>query len=182
MPRIPTVDSRDALPAEHQVVWDNILASRGRVAGPWLVMLHTPPIADMVAHLGALLRFDLPFDPPVRELAILATVRELKCEFEWAAHVAEGRKVGVREEAIDAVRAGTAPAGLTPDEAQVVNYVHLIVRQHRVDDATFEAMKARFGERGLVELTSLIGYYNMVSTVMDAFGVEPPANTDRMPL
>ena len=103
MPRIPTVDSRDALPAEHQVVWDNILASRGRVAGPWLVMLHTPPIADMVAHLGALLRFDLPFDPPTRELAILATVRELKCEFEWAAHVAEGRKVGVREEAIDAV-------------------------------------------------------------------------------
>ena len=152
-----------------------------RVFYPVVALLTEDFMVSRQTDLDAL-RFDLPFDPPTRELAILATVRELKCEFEWAAHVAEGRKVGVREEAIDAVRAGTAPAGLTPDEAQVVNYVHLIVRQHRVDDATFEAMKARFGERGLVELTSLIGYYNLVSTVMDAFGVEPPPNTDRMPL
>ncbi len=180
MPRIPLIEAKEQLPVEQRSVWDDILASRGRVAGPWPVLLHVPAIAGMVAHLGSLVRFDLPFDARVREFTIMATVRELRCEFEWAAHVAVGRQAGVREEAIAALRAGTAPEGLTAEEAELVAYVQQVVRNHRVDDDTFQALERRLGRVELVELTGLIGYYCLIATVLDAFEVPPPQGGDRM--
>jgi 4-carboxymuconolactone decarboxylase len=181
MPRIPVISQKDQLSPEHQPEWDGIAASRGRVAGPWPVMLHVPPAAGMVAHLGALLRFDLPLPGAVRELVILATVRELRCDFEWAAHVPLARTEGVREAAITAIRDSSAPAGLTAEEAEYVNYAHQILRKHRVDDEAFHALQQRLGNVGLVELTGLIGYYCLVGTVMDAFEVEPPPGSERLP-
>lgn len=181
MPRIPVVADRQQLAPEHQPVWDAIQASRGRVAGPWPVMLHVPPAAGLVAHLGALLRFDLPLPGALRELAILLTVRELRCAFEWAAHLPLARKEGVSEQTLAAVREGRAPDGLQPEEAVCARYVLQVLRQHRVDDDVFGAAQDRLGPRGLVELTGLIGYYCLVSTVMDAFEVEPPPGSDPLP-
>jgi len=181
MPRIPVVATKDALPAEHHAVWDGILASRGRVAGPWLVMLHVPPVAGMVAHLGALLRFDLPLPGAIREMVILVAVREVKCAFEWAAHVPLARNEGVSESTVAAIRDGRAPEGLTPEEAEYATFALQVLRKHRVDDATFQKLEQRLGQRGLLELTSLIGYYCLVGTVMNAFEVEPPPGGEALP-
>lgn len=181
MPRIPVVATKEALPAEHHGVWDSIVASRGRVAGPWPVMLHVPPIAGMVAHLGALLRFDLPLPGAIREMVILVTVREVKCASEWAAHAPLARKEGVSETTIAAIRDGRAPEGLTPEEAEYATFALQVIRKHRVDDATFQKLEQRLGQQGLVELTALVGYYCLIGTVLDAFEVEPPPGSELLP-
>jgi 4-carboxymuconolactone decarboxylase len=83
------------------------------------------------------------------------------------------RKAGVREEAITAIREGKAPAGLTPGEAQVAGYASALLREHRVGDAEFKALQARFGLEGLVDLTATIGYYAMIACALNAFAIEP---------
>jgi 4-carboxymuconolactone decarboxylase len=171
----------DLAPAD-QAVWDLIAEKRGRVLGPFPVLLHSPEVAHRTAHLGAYLRFESQLPPVLRELAILAVAREMDCRFEWAAHVRLAREAGVREEAIGAVRERRAPAGLTPEEAEPVLYVIQLVRSHRVDEALFSALRERLGVGGLVELTTTVGYYGMIAGVLNAFEVLPAAGEDALPV
>jgi 4-carboxymuconolactone decarboxylase len=180
--RIPLVDRREALPAEHRAAWDQIVESRGHVAGPFAALLHAPEIARRVADVGAYVRFEACALTGVqRELAILATARAMDCRYEWAAHGPLARKAGVRDEAIAAIRDRRAPAGLTPDEAAIVTYVTQLLRNHRVEDGTFAAARERLGVPGLVELTATAGYYAMLACTLNGFAVEPDPGTDRLP-
>jgi len=170
--RVPLVEKETATPAQ-QAVWDRISQSRGRVAGPFAALLHSPELARRIAETGHYVRFDGPLPQTVRELAIITVARALDCQYEWAAHAVLARKAGVREEAITAIREGKAPAGLTPEEAQVSGYAAALLRQHRVGDAEFAALQARFGLEGLVDLTATIGYYAMIACALNAFAIQP---------
>jgi 4-carboxymuconolactone decarboxylase len=181
MARIPTIDSRDQLRPEHRAAYDGIVQSRGGVRGPFTVLLHAPEAAGRIAHLGAHIRFESPLPAKEKELAILSVARELDCRFEWAAHVVESRKAGVREEAIRAIRDRRAPQGLTAEEAQVVAYVQQLLRAHRVDDATFQALRDRLGVSLLVELTAAIGYYALLAGALNAFEVAPEPGAELLP-
>lgn len=181
MARIALVERREQVAPEHRAVWDRIDASRGQVAGPFAVLLWSPEVADRTAALGAYIRFASRLDPRDRELAILAVARALDCAYEWAAHVREARRVGVREEAIAAVRERRAAAGLTPGEAAIVEYARQLLDRHRVEGALFEALRARLGPERLVELTATIGYYAMIACTLNAFEVTPPADAEALP-
>ena len=177
MARIPVIASKSDVPSGHAHVWDQIASSRGRVVGPFAVLLHRPELARRVSELGAYIRFESTLGAGDRELAIIALDREMDCQFEWAYHVLEARKVGVREEAIAAVREARTD-GLTQDEALIVRYVTLLFRRHRVDQATFDALRARLGVDGLVELTATVGYYGMLACTLNAFDVTPEAGAE----
>lgn len=181
MARVPLITKKDELPAEHHAAFDLITQSRGRVAGPFAVLLHSPEVARRIAHLGAYIRFESALSGEQRELAILATARAMDCRYEWAAHVPLAKKAGVRGEAIAAIRERRAPAGLTPAEAEIVQYVTVLLRAHRVDDAAYRAMRERFGERALVELTATAGYYSMIGCALNAFDVQPEPGADLLP-
>ena len=181
MARVPLITKKDELPAEHHAAFDLITQSRGRVAGPFAVLLHSPEVARRIAHLGAYIRFESALSGEQRELAILATARAMDCRYEWAAHVPLAKKAGVRGEAIAAIRERRAPAGLTPAEAEIVQYVTALLRAHRVDDAAYRAMRERFGERALVELTATTGYYSMIACALNAFDVQPEPGADILP-
>ncbi len=177
MARIPVIASKAEVPAGHGHVWDQIASSRGRVVGPFGVLLYRPELARRTAELGAYIRFESVLTPVDRELAIIALARELDCQFEWAYHVIEARKAGVREDAITAIGEARLE-GLTPEEALVVRYVSLLFRRHRVDQPTFDALRARLGVDGLVELTATAGYYGMLACTLNAFDVTPDAGAE----
>lgn len=170
--RIEPIGRREDLAPAQQAVWDRIARSRGKVAGPFAVLLHSPEMAERVAALGAYIRFESGMEPPLRELAILAVARQFDCRYEWAAHVPEARKAGVRAETIAAVRE-RAPQRLSDDEALVVRYVDALLGSRRVDDAAFVALRKRFGTAQLVELTATIGYYAMLACTLNAFDLAP---------
>ena len=182
MARIPLIQTKDELPAEHHAAFDLIAQSRGRVAGPFGILLHSPELAKRAAHLGAYIRFESALSGVHRELAILATARATDCRYEWAAHVPLAKKAGVRAEAIAAIRDRRAPAGLAPDEAEILAYVTQLLRAHRVDEATFGPLRARFGTQALVELTTTAGYYSMIACTLNAFDVQPDPGADLLPV
>jgi 4-carboxymuconolactone decarboxylase len=182
MARIPLIERENDVPPGGEAAWAAIARSRGRVVGPFAALLHSPEAAGRVGHLGEYLRFQSAVAPAERELAILAVARTLDCRFEWAAHAPLARQAGVREEAIAAVREGRAPAGLTPEEAQVVAYARHLLERHRVDEATFGALAARLPRAGLVDLTATVGYYAMIACVLNAFEVTPAPGAEALPV
>jgi 4-carboxymuconolactone decarboxylase len=181
MARVPLIATKDQLASEHHAAWDLIAQSRGQVAGPFGVLLHSPEVAKRAAHLGAYLRFESALSGEQRELAILATARATDCRYEWAAHVPLAKKAGVRSEAIAALRDRRAPVGLTPAEAEIVAYVTDLLRTHRVADGPFAAIRARFGTQALVELTATAGYYSLIASTLNAFDVQPESGADILP-
>lgn len=180
MPRIPTIESRDQLPIEHQPIYDAITASRGHATGPWALLLNSPVLAQRTADLGAYLRFEGALDDKTRETVILTTARAVSCHYEWADHAPIARKVGVPEAVLEAIR-DRRPAELPADLAPVVRYVQSLVEQHRVEEAEVASLEARFGVKGVLELTATVGYYTYLGTIMNAFDVRPTEPAEPLP-
>lgn len=179
MPRI-SFPSPESMNPEQRAVYDKIVSGpRGRIQGPLRAALHNPELADKWQALGALLRYGTQLPPRLSEIAILVTGRACQSPFEWYAHRAEAEKAGVEQAIIDAILAETLPPGLTLDDAAVYHYAVELNRHHSVSDATYACALAQFGERAVVELTALIGYYTMVAMTLNCHeiplpdGVEP---------
>ncbi len=172
MTRLPELNHRDLLPEDAHATFDEIIASRGRITPTFGVMLHSPQVARRAAHLGTFVRFESTLETPVRELAALAAAHLCRCSYEWAAHQASARENGVSEAAVMALHTDGPIDALDEAEALIIRYARGILVEHAVDDATFAAARARFGERGVIDLTATLGYYSMIACILNATGVE----------
>ena len=171
MARIATITKKEELALEQQKVYDAIAQSRGVVGGPWLALLHSPELAARTAHLGSYIRFESSLDHKVIEFTALVSARELECKHEWAAHIMHGEKAGIPMETIRAVYQKKGAESFSSEDAQIVSFVREMIHSHRVNEATFQAIYGRFGEKGMVELTATIGYYAMLACTLNTFDV-----------
>ena len=173
MARVPNI-TREQLSLEHQQFYDSIAGSRGSVRGPYGVLLHSPDLAARVAHTGSYVRFDLDLPEALKETVIITAAREIKNQYEFAAHARLARQHGVPEETIQAIARGTAPNGLSGDAALLVKYAKELLQDHKISGATFNAVKDKYGVQKTVEITALIGHYLLVGQILAAFEVDLP--------
>jgi 4-carboxymuconolactone decarboxylase len=148
---------------------------RKGVYGPFLPLLRSPQLLDRVAKMGEYLRFESVLDARVRELATCAVARHVSNQFEWMMHAPLALKAGVSQATIDALRAGARPKRLPADEEAALDFTHELLTTHGVSDPTYAAALGAFGEQGVVELATLVGYFAMVSWLMNV--ARTPANT-----
>ena len=182
MPRIDLITEKDQIPGERHVEYDEIVGVLGRVGGPFGILMHSPGLVERVCKTGAHVRLESTLTMVERELAVLSVCREKDAAYEWGGHVETGRKAGMREEAIDAMRSGADASGLEPDERDIITYTRQLLRANRVDQALFDALVERHGVRWLVELTATIGQYQYISAINNAFGMEPRSGGDQLPV
>src|SRR6266853_3375343 len=119
-------------------------------------------------------RYNLDLPEALRETIIIATAREIKSQYEFYAHARLARQAGVAEDTIQAIARGTAPQGLSGDEAMLVRYVQELLRHHKISNATFNAVRDRFGMQKTLEITGLVGHYLLVGQILAAFEVDLP--------
>ena len=175
--------TRDQLKAKDQEYFDQIVGSRGSIRGPYGVLLHSPKLAARVAHTGTYVRFDCDIPNGLKEVVIITTAREIKSQYEFTAHARLARESNVSEDTIRAIAQGTAPEGLSGDEAMLVRYTKELLQNHKISDATFNAVQDRFGVQGTVDITGLIGHYLLVGQILAAFDVElAPGVKPELPL
>lgn len=174
MTRLP-IPERESLDAGGQRAWDSIVGSRGRVVGPFQMLMHHPIVAERVAALGEVLRFQSSLKGDDRELAILAAGREVGALYEWAAHEPLGLKEGTRPEAIDVLRHNKPTTGLTPREALIIDTARALYHEHTLSDDHYARAESELGRQGLIELVTLVGYYGMIGFVLNTFDVDLPA-------
>ena len=165
--RLPMPDAAKMDAQQREAAQALIDGPRKGVFGPFVPLLRSPVLLERVAAVGEFLRFDSVLEPRLRELATCVAARHVSNRFEWSMHAPLAVKAGVAPEAIEALRQGATPRPLAPDEQVTVDFVHELLATHGVSDLTYQAAIARWGERGVVELTALVGYFVMVSWLMN---------------
>ncbi len=172
MARLPLITSKDQVAPEHHAVVDSIIASRGALHGPFNTFLHSPEIAGRIAHLGSYVRFEGSLDFRVRVLAAMTVAREFEALYVWGAQTGSARRQNVPETTITAIRDNRSD-GVPTEDLAIIEFTRTLLCKHRVDDATFAAMLARFGSDQLIQLTSAIGYYSLLSMTVNACEMDP---------
>lgn len=162
---MPAADAMDA--AQRAAAQALLDGPRKGVYGPFLPLLRQPPLLERVAALGEVLRYQGTLDARVRELAICIAARHVSNQFEWCMHAPLAVQAGVAAEAIEALRQGARPAPLAADEQDAADFARELLASHGVSDLGYAAALRRFGEAGVVELATLIGYFVMVSWLMN---------------
>ena len=180
MPRIAPVTGKSDVPAEHARVVDAVVGVFGGVRGPFSMLL-SPKLAERMLPLVTFFRDESVVEGRLRSLAILTAVREREAAYVWAAQVGAARRAGVREEAIDLIRAKGDPGKLPVEEGEIVTYTRQLMRTNRVDQAAFDALNKRYGAQWLVELTAAANYFALLSGVVNAFEVAAPPDGDQLP-
>ena len=145
-------------------------ATPGSPFNPWL---RSPEAADLLQQLGSYLRFKSSLPPRLNEFAILIAAREWTSQYEWYAHHRLALQGGLNPAVAADLAEGRRPAGMQEDEAIVHDFCTEMHRERKVSDATYKRALDKFGERGIIDLIAVSGYYVLVSMTL---------NVDRTPV
>ena len=164
----------DEMTPEQKAMIDHLLVGeRQNLGGPFNVLLRSPEMGDLAQQFGASMRFHAALPKPALETVIIVTARYWMAEFEWTAHKRAALQAGVSPAVVDAIANGKQPDTMTPDVETAYNFIVELLKTRQVSDATFLAAKNRFGEKGVVDMIGLSGWYSMVSMAL---------NVDRYPV
>ncbi len=144
-----------------------IAGPRGAVRGPFIPLLRSPELMARLQRVGEYLRFDSALPPRLSEFATLVVARRLTQTFEWNVHVPLALKAGTAAATIDALREGCRPPAMDADEALVHDAVVELLAHHGLGEPAYGALVARLGERGVIDLVALVGYFVTVSLVLN---------------
>jgi 4-carboxymuconolactone decarboxylase len=145
-----------------------------RLGGPFGVYMHAPQCGELTQKLGAFLRFNTSVEPRLSEFAILCTARMWRAQYEWHAHAPIAEKAGVSPQAIRDIKRGRVPKNAAKDERAIWDLVQELYKSRRVSERTYKRAHAFLGDKGMVELVGILGYYAAVSMVLDVFNVPLP--------
>ncbi len=183
MSRIEPVDvsKPEALCTEQRRVYDEMMAGpRGHVTGPFPYLMRTPEICDHVQKLGAYCRYGSTLPRKVMELTVLVTARHWNAYYEWGAHAPLARKEGASDAAVASIAQRRRPDG-DADAALVWDLVTTLIDKRGLDDALYAKGRDRFGEAGMLDLATTVGYYGLLAQVFNMFGVGAPAIAEKLP-
>ncbi|MSQ72848.1 MAG: carboxymuconolactone decarboxylase family protein [Betaproteobacteria bacterium] len=147
-------------------------ASIAGLQGPAGIQLYSPRTTAQLTAVNRYLRFEAGFTPHIREIAILATAREMDSQFEWVAHEPEALKEGVSQNVIDVIKYRRSTAGLDDTQALVIELGRQLWRDHKVKSETFARLKALYGPHKVVDLVLLMGAYASTAALLSAVDMQ----------
>ncbi|MGE0698426.1 MAG: carboxymuconolactone decarboxylase family protein [Hyphomicrobiaceae bacterium] len=175
--RMPPIADADLTPEQRQAVADIVAGPRKSLVGPFIPLLRSPDFMARLQKTGEYLRFGSVFEPRLSELAILITARAWSQNFEWHHHRPIAEKAGLRTAVIEAIAEGRRPADMAMDEATIYDFLDELGRTRNVSQPTYDRTKAMFGEKGVVDLIGIHGYYSLLAMILNVThtsgGVEP---------
>lgn len=138
------------------------------------MLAHSKPLMEGFSRMGVGILGKSSLDAALRELTILRVGVLCASEYEWIQHVTYARAVGLREEAIEAVKSGDLST-LTDAEKMAATFAEQVCRNNVVSQETLKAAEAFFDHRQLVELVMTCGYYYMTAAFLKTFDIEAEA-------
>jgi 4-carboxymuconolactone decarboxylase len=155
---------------------------RGALLAPFVPLLRSPELMSHVARLGEYLRYRSALGLRLSEFAILLTARAWTQQVEWAIHAPIAVREGVPGDVVDAIAHGRRPSGMSDAEAVVYDFCDELQRDRSVADATWKRAVERLGEQGVMDLVAIVGYYTLLSMVMNAARTPvPPSSATPLP-
>ena len=179
--RLPTIPPAQYSAEQKQAAADFEAARKVPVFGPFEPLMYSPALMSQARAMGDYLRYKSAIGNTLSELAILLTAREWTQDYEWSVHYPIALKVGIRPEVADAIGDGRLPKGLSADEEIVFDYVMELLKNKQVSTATFERATARFGAKGTVDMTGIVGYYTFLAMQLNAAQYSPAKDAKKLP-
>jgi 4-carboxymuconolactone decarboxylase len=152
----------------------SLIDESGRLQGPPAAWVLVPPFGRALEQLGGAVRYELTLPARANEIAILLVAHHHRSPFELHAHTRAGKAAGLSEEDLGALAAGQPPALTTETERVVYAVTQRLLATGTLDDEEYAQAVAVLGTGGLLELTTIIGWYNMLAIQLSVFGLVPP--------
>lgn len=147
---------------------------RGALINVYKLLLHTPPLAECWLNLISAARYQTELDGRLREIAIVRVGYLNNTSYVVKQHVPQlTTPEGLSQAECDALAAWHDSTFFSARERAALAYADAMTRDVTVPDAVFDALRAHFNERQIVELTVLIGTYNMHTRVFTALQIDP---------
>jgi 4-carboxymuconolactone decarboxylase len=176
-PRLPVLAEND-LTTVQRALLDSIRSGpRGgsiTIRGPFAVFLHAPAFGELAQQLGGFCRYQTAVPPRLSEFAILVTAKLWRAQYEWFAHVPQAERAGVEKETIRDLHKGRMPKSLPKDERAIYDFIQELYKTKRVSDKTFKRVVEVLGEPATVEFVGILGYYVLISMILNIFRMSPP--------
>jgi alkylhydroperoxidase family enzyme len=153
-------------------MFEKIEGAGGQIVNLYRVLAHSPEICRAFIRFGNRLLFKGALPPKLRELAILLVSERTDSHYERSKHREIAVSVGVPQSQVDAVKTWFDSDGFDEKERAVLQYADEVIRDVRAAPETFEALRPHFNEEAIVELTTVIGFYCMVSRILENLQVE----------
>jgi 4-carboxymuconolactone decarboxylase len=179
--RLPTIPPLQYTEEQKQAAAEFEAARKVPVFGPFEPLMHSPKVMSQARAMGDYLRFQSAVGNTLSELAILITAREWTQDYEWTVHYPIALKAGIRQEVADAIAVGRRPTAMSADEETIFDYVSELLKNKQVSDAKFERAKSRFGTKGVVDMTGIVGYYTFLAMQLNAAQYPIPADGRKLP-
>jgi 4-carboxymuconolactone decarboxylase len=134
--------------------------------GPFNAYARSPGLGVLLLHVSDYVRFNSSLPPRLSEFAIMIAARQWSQPYEWRAHYPLAIKGGLDRQILVDLGAGRRPQSMKEDETAIYDFCTELYRDKNVSDAVFKAALARFGERGIMDLIGIIGYYDIASMAL----------------
>ena len=173
MNRIREVPPAELTP-EQKTVFEQLVAGRGRILGPYKIWIHSPTLASGMEHIGTFLNKRCSLSPREVETGILLTAQHWDADYVRQAHIRLGKEVGLAPEQIEAILSGRDPGFTDPHERAVYRFAAALAAGAKMTDAEFAEVESVLGRDGVAEVLVLIGYYTSVALGMKVHEVPIP--------
>ena len=151
---------------------------QGALVGPFNPMLHFPQFGKAAWGVNVALSENTTLPKPVHELVILVTGARFSSRYEIYAHELVGASAGLSETKIASLAAGGRPANLTDDESLAFDVASVLTRGAQLPDSTYQAALAAFKEEGLAEIIFLVGFYCLISVLLNGYDAAVPGRAE----
>jgi 4-carboxymuconolactone decarboxylase len=179
--RLPTIPPAQYTAEQKLAASDFEAARKVPVFGPFEPLMYSPQVMARARAMGDYLRYESAIGNTLSELAILITAREWTQSYEWSVHYPIALRAGLRQEVANAIAVGRRPAAMSPDEEIVYDYASELLKNKQISDATFDRAKSRFGSKGVVDMTGIVGYYTFLAMQLNAAQYQAPMDGERLP-
>ena len=175
--RMPLPASEDMTAAQRAAAEQLLAGPRKGIKGPFIPLLRSPELLMRLGKVGEYLRFDSALPPRIAEFATLVVARAWTQQFEWATHVPLALKAGTDQATIHELREGRRPASMSAAEALVYDVVSELSSNKGVSQASYDAIVSEWREQGLIDLVGIVGYFTMMSMVLNVAHTPPEPNS-----
>ena len=166
MSRMPIPSDTAGFTEETRLAVRYILETRKSMPPPSSYLAYAGRAGALLSDLVEHLRYHTSLSAAETELAICTAARAANADYIWNAHVRLGLEAGTREKALQIVDRHGPLDDLTADEALIIRFGRELLEAPKVTDETFHAVRARYGEKGLLELTAVMSVYMMNATIL----------------
>jgi 4-carboxymuconolactone decarboxylase len=179
--RMPPINEDHYSEAQKNAAAEFVATRKTPVFGPFIPLIRSPELMLQAKDMGDYLRYKNSIGQKLSEFTILIMAREWTQDYVWFVHYPLAIKAGVKPDIAEAVFEGRRPKGMSPDEETIYGFVTELNATKRVSDSTFAEAQKLVGDRGIIDISGLQGYYTLIAMSLNVARAEPPVGSSRFP-